>query len=105
LYGPSANGFGTLGRNSLRGPNYFNSDFATMKFVHISKWEQARLGLGAQFYNVFNHANFDVPVANVGSSAFGQIIRTVSGPTSPFGAVLGADASARIIPLKAQFSF
>jgi outer membrane receptor protein involved in Fe transport len=105
LYGPSASGFGTLGRNTLRGPNYFNSDFAIMKFVHIPKWEQARLGLGAQFYNVFNHPNFDIPVANVGSSAFGQVIRTVSGPTSPFGAVLGADASARIIQLKAQFSF
>jgi outer membrane receptor protein involved in Fe transport len=105
LYGESASGFGTLGRNTLRGPNYFDSDFSLMKYLRIPKWEQARFGLGAQFYNVFNHPNFDIPVANVGSSAFGQIIRTVSGPTTPFGAVLGADASPRIIQLKAQFSF
>jgi len=104
-YGPSASGFGTLGRNTLRGPNYFNSDFSIMKFIHIPKWEQAKFGIGAQLYNVFNHPNFDMPVANVASSAFGQIIRTVSGPTTPFGSTLGADASPRLIQLKAQFTF
>jgi hypothetical protein len=76
-----------------------------MKFIHIPKWEQAKLGIGAQFYNVFNHANFDMPVSNIASSAFGQVIRTVSGPTTPFGSVLGADASPRLIQLKAQFTF
>jgi hypothetical protein len=105
LYGESASGFGTLGRNTLRGPNYFDSDFSLMKYLRIPKWEQARFGLGAQFYNVFNHPNFEIPVANVGSSAFGQIIRTVSGQTPPFGAVLGADASPRIIQLKGAVQF
>lgn len=101
----SATGFGDLGRNTLRGPNYLGNDFAIMKYIHIPKWEQAKFGFGAQFYNVFNHPNFDMPVANVASSSFGQIIRTVAGPTTPFGAVLGADASPRLIQLKAQFSF
>jgi hypothetical protein len=104
-FSASGTGFGTIGRNTLRGPNYFNSDFSIMKFIHIPKWEQAKLGIGAQFYNVFNHANFDMPVSNIASSAFGQVIRTVSGPTTPFGSVLGADASPRLIQLKAQFTF
>jgi hypothetical protein len=105
LYTTSLNGFGNLGRNTLRGPDYFNSDFSIMKYIHIPKWEQAKLGIGAQFYNVFNHPNFDMPVGNVASSQFGNVLRTVSGPTSPFGSVLGADASPRLIQLKAQFTF
>jgi len=77
-----------------------------MKYVRMPKWEKAKLGIGAQFYNVFNHPNYDLPIANVASTGnFGQIIRTVSGPTSPFGSVLGADASPRLIQLKAQFTF
>jgi hypothetical protein len=105
LYSASNNGFGNLGRNTLRGPDYFNSDFSIMKYIRIPKWEQAKLGIGAQFYNVFNHPNFDMPVGNVASSQFGDVLRTVSGPTSPFGSVLGADASPRLIQLKAQFTF
>jgi hypothetical protein len=104
-YSTSANGFGTLGRNTLRGPSYFDSDFSIMKFIRIPKWEQAKLGIGAQFYNVFNHANFDIPVANIASNQFGNILRTVAGPTTPYGSSLGADASPRLIQLKAQFSF
>jgi hypothetical protein len=46
-----------------------------------------------------------MPVGNVASSQFGNVLRTVSGPTSPFGSVLGADASPRLIQLKAQFTF
>jgi hypothetical protein len=101
----STNGFGNLGRNTLRGPGYFNTDFSIMKFVHIPRWERGQFGLGFQFYNIFNHPNFDAPVANLASPQFGTIIRTVSSPTTPFGSGLGADASPRLIQLKAQFSF
>ncbi len=99
------NGFGNLGRNTLRGPGYFNTDFSIMKFVHIPRWERGQFGLGFQFYNIFNHPNFDAPVANLASPQFGTIIRTVSSPTTPFGSGLGGDASPRLIQLKAQFSF
>ena len=48
--------FGNLGRNSLRGPNFFWSDF------YITKWfplnERVKLRFDAQFFNVFNHPNF-----------------------------------------------
>ena len=77
-----------------------------MKYIQVPKWEKAKFGIGAQFYNVFNHPNYDLPIANVAATgSFGQIVRTVSGPTSPFGSVLGADASPRLIQLKAQFTF
>jgi len=106
LFATSPNGFSTLARNTLRGPDYFNADFSIMKYIQVPKWEKAKFAIGAQFYNVFNHPNYDIPMANVANTGgFGQIIRTVSGPTSPFGSVLGADASPRLIQLKAQFTF
>jgi hypothetical protein len=77
-----------------------------LKYIQVPKWEKAKFGIGAQFYNVFNHPNYDLPIANASKTgSFGQIVRTVSGPTSPFGSVLGADASPRLIQLKAQFTF
>jgi hypothetical protein len=97
--------FGNVGRNSLRGPGFFDADFGILKMFHIPHWERGTLGFGAQFFNVFNHANFDNPVANVASPLFGQVIRTVSPPTTPYGSGLGADASPRLVQLRAQFSF
>jgi hypothetical protein len=46
-----------------------------------------------------------MPVGNVSSSLFGKITRTVSGPTTIFGGLLGADASPRLIQLKVQLTF
>jgi outer membrane receptor protein involved in Fe transport len=99
----SGSGFGNVTRNTYRGPYYWDTDFSLIKHVKIT--EKAEVALGAQFFNVFNHPNFDAPVLDASSPRFGQIIRTVSGPTTIFGSVLGADASPRLIQLKAQFSF
>jgi Carboxypeptidase regulatory-like domain/TonB-dependent Receptor Plug Domain len=98
-------GFGNVSRNSLTGPVYFNSDFAIMKFTSLPKFETAKVGLGVQFFNVFNHPNFQQPVGDVSSTLFGQVISTVSPATSIFGSGLGADSSPRLIQLKAQFVF
>lgn len=99
----SPTGFGNVGRNTIRGPDYFNTDFSLMK--HTKVWEKLDFVFGAQFYNVLNHPNFDAPLMDTSSPRFGQIIKTVSPPTTVFGSVLGADASPRIIQLKAQFVF
>ena len=76
-----------------------------MKNTKIPGWEPAQFGIGAQFFNVLNHPNFDMPVGNISSSLFGRITRTVSGPTTIFGGLLGADASPRLIQLKVQLTF
>jgi ABC-type antimicrobial peptide transport system permease subunit len=60
---------------------------------------------GANFFNVFNHPNFDFPDPDLSSSTFGTIITTVNTPTSPYGNFLGADASARIVQLNARITF
>jgi hypothetical protein len=99
----SGNGFGNVGRNTIIGPTYWNADFSLMK--HIPVYERAELVIGAQFFNVFNHPNFDAPITDTSNSRFGEIIRTVSPPTSVFGSVLGADASTRLIQLKLEADF
>ena len=99
----SLTGFGNVGRNTIRGPHYFNSDFSLMKHTKIA--EKAEFVLGAQFFNVFNHPNFDAPDLDRSSTRFGKIIKTVSPPTTVFGSVLGADASPRLVQLKLQFIF
>lgn len=76
-----------------------------MKKTKIPHWERGELGIGFQFYNVFNHPNFDQPHNNLASSLFGRIDTTVGSPTSILGSFLGGDASPRLIQLKAQFSF
>jgi hypothetical protein len=102
-FSTSPTGFGNVTRNTIRGPYYFNSDFSLMKHTPIT--ERVEFVLGAQFYNVFNHPNFDAPVLNTSDGRFGQVIRTVSSPTTIYGSVLGADASPRLVQLKLQLVF
>jgi hypothetical protein len=99
-------GFGNQMRNQFFGPSYFNTDFTVMKFFGIPHWEQGKLGIGAQFFNVLNHPNFDDPVRDMSNVAqFGQIIRDVGTPTSILGSFLGANADPRLIQLSAKFNF
>jgi hypothetical protein len=98
-------GFGNLGRNSFVGPHFFDTDFTVMKMTKIPHWERGQLGIGAQFFNLFNHANFDQPVADVASSSFGHTILQVASPTSILGSFLGGDNSPRLIQIKAQIVF
>ena len=97
--------FSTGQRNMFRGPAFFNADAALMKATRLPFWEGARLSFGVQAYNVLNHPNFGLPVNNAASPEFGQILNTVSSPTSIYGSFLGGDGSPRLIQLKAQISF
>ena len=97
--------FGNQIRNQYRGPRFFDTDLSVIKNTQIPGWEQGQLGFGLQFFNLFNHPNFDLPVGNLGASNFGQVINTVSVPTSMFGAFLGGDASPRIIEFTTKLTF
>jgi outer membrane receptor protein involved in Fe transport len=90
-------------RNQFRGPNYINTDMSIMKYTKLA--ERANVGVGVQFFNLFNHPNFDLPVNSISNSLFGTITRTVSTPTSILGSFLGGDASPRLIQVKAEFKF
>lgn len=74
-----------------------------MKYTKLK--EAASLGIGFQFFNLFNDPNFDTPVNSISNPQFGQIISTVSTPTSILGSFLGGDASPRLIQVKAEVKF
>jgi hypothetical protein len=97
--------YGNERRNQNRGPRYFDTDFAVEKGFGLPKWESAQLSFGARFFNLFNHPDFGFPVMNADSSQAGQIIQTVSTPTSIYGSGLGADASPRVIQAQVKLTF
>ena len=102
---PATTGFGQQGRNQFYGPHYFNTDMSIMKSFPVPRFEGARLWVGAQFFNLFNHPNFDQPVQDIANPQFGNIVTTVATPTSIVGSFLGGDASPRLIQLTARFTF
>ena len=97
--------FGDQGRNQFRAPGYFNTDFAVEKGFPIPKWEGAQFSVGARFFNLFNHPDFNYPIGNANASQFGQILSTISSPTSIYGSGLGADASPRLVQIQGKITF
>ncbi len=98
-------GFGTIGRNSLRGPGFFDVDMALMKDVAIT--ERVTFSFGAHAYNLFNHVNFDQPLNDIAapSSVFGYSIAAVGPPTSLLGSFVGAGSSPRFVEIKGLLRF
>ena len=77
--GPNRGVFGTLGRNTFRGPGLHNFDMALIKdtpLVTSAHGEVASLQLRAEFFNVFNVVNFGLPSNIVLGPGFGEISRT-----------------------------
>jgi hypothetical protein len=95
--------FGNLARNSFRGPGYFNTDLNVNKIFTVR--EHYKLLVGANFYNVLNHPNFDLPVNNLAQGNFGTITNTVSPPTSAYGSFIGSAVSGRVIQTQVKFTF
>jgi hypothetical protein len=72
--------FGNAPRNILRGPNYKQTDVTLIKNLPLGKG--ARFQIRAEFYNLFNRANFANPsTTTFGSAAFGQITALATGAT------------------------
>jgi hypothetical protein len=76
-----------------------------MKNTKLPGWEGATLGIGFQFFNMFNHPNFGFPDPGLSSPTFGQIFGLEQPPTSILGSYLGANASPRMIQLKVELKF
>lgn len=101
----NATDYGQQRRNQLYGPNYTDFDMDLAKGFTIPRWESAKFKIGAQFFNIFNHANFQLPDFDVNDSTLGVISSTASTPTSILGAFLGGDASPRLIQAKLTLTF
>ena len=95
--------FGNVPRNSFRGPNYFDTDLNLSKLFSIG--EKMKFQIGAFFFNILNHPNFDNPFNNVATGTFGQILETVSPPSSAYGSFQGSAVSGRVVQTMVKFIF
>ncbi|MDX2031548.1 MAG: carboxypeptidase regulatory-like domain-containing protein [Blastocatellia bacterium] len=68
---PAYGNFGNSGRNILDGPGYQNVNFSIIK--NTSLRESMNLQFRAEFFNLFNHTNFNLPDNFVGSPSFGRV--------------------------------
>jgi len=78
--GPNHGLFGTLGRNTFRGPAYYDFDFALIKSTALGRRtsgiELMDLQFRAEFFNLFNIVNMGLPANNLVGAGFGEISRT-----------------------------
>jgi hypothetical protein len=69
---------GNNGRNSLIGPGLVDFDFTAIKDTRIT--ERFKLQFRAEFFNLFNHANFQAPNIDAGTSTLPSV--TISQTTT-----------------------
>lgn len=78
--GPNQGRFGTLGRNTFRGPAFYDYDFALIKDTPFgqrrSGAERIDMQFRAEFFNLFNIVNMGAPSNILNGSGFGEISRT-----------------------------
>jgi len=87
---PSANTFGDVKRNSLRGPRLTDMDFSLGKTWSLPGWEQGKLGLRMDATNILNHPSFRNPDGKITDLSSGLTATTITG---------------RVVQLSARFSF
>lgn len=63
--------FGSEGRNVVTGPGYTDCDFSLLRTVELA--EARSVQFRAEVFNLFNHANFDLPNNEIGTPNFGAI--------------------------------
>ncbi|MDZ4802669.1 MAG: TonB-dependent receptor [Bryobacteraceae bacterium] len=82
--------FGNSGRNIVRGPNFFQTDFSVIKNTAVN--ERFNVQFRAEFFNLLNNANFRIPNSNAASAQFGRVTQVV-------------DESQRIVQMALKLSF
>ena len=102
--------FGNSGRNTLRGPDFADSDVYLSRNFPLP--ERALLRFDVQMFNAFNHPNFALP-SNVEAGVpgefippkFGTLESAIGPPTGLLGVGLGGDNSPRMIAFEARVEF
>ena len=77
---PAAGFIGSSGRNTFRGPGFFNIDASLVKRFELA--ERKYVTFRAEAYNLINHPDFANPSVNFGgvASTFGKISSVVNNP-------------------------
>jgi hypothetical protein len=79
-FAPAPDGqLGNASRVPVYGPDFVNTDFSVIKQFRLP-WENMGLNFRAEFFNLFNHAQFGQPISDVSQAAFGAVNSTVNNP-------------------------
>lgn len=97
---PALGQFGSLGRNTFKGPKYKNFDFSLTKRTTLT--ENTAVEFRAEFFNLFNHPAFALPDNNLSSPTFGQFSRT---PDVASGSPKLTSGSPRVIQFGVKLIF
>jgi hypothetical protein len=104
--GPNQGRFGTLGRNTFRGPAFYDYDFAFVKDTPFgrrqSAVERVSLQFRAEFFNLFNIVNMGLPanILGVSTNTSGTTPSASISTTNGFGEISKTAGTSRQI----QFS-
>jgi outer membrane receptor protein involved in Fe transport len=82
---------GNVGINTMRGPGLWTVDFGLFKNIAVRESKQVQFR--AEFFNIFNNANFGTPNSTVINVNFGRILSTAASTTP------------RVIELSLKFRF
>ena len=95
-------GFGSLGRNIYRGPFQQNWDFSLIK--HFKLGERQDLRFAADFFNLWNHANFATPLVTDYEQYLLWAAGTQTSP-DPFGKIVNTTGTPRLIQFSLRWAF
>src|SRR5712671_2629396 len=77
---PADGQLGNASRVPVYGPDFVNTDFSVIKQFRLP-WENMGLNFRAEFFNLFNHAQFGQPISDINAAAgFGAVNSTVNNP-------------------------
>ena len=91
--------FGNLGRNIYRGPFQQNWDFSLLKNFRLT--ERQSLRFTADFFNIWNHANFSNPTV----TDIEAYLANPTDPTNPFGKIFSTVGTPRLIQFSLRWAF
>jgi hypothetical protein len=103
ITGTCSNLLGNSGRNSVYGPGLIDFDFSAVKDTHIG--ERLDLQFRAEIFNIFNHSNFNPPLANGDNVVFQSNGLTNGPPNGTAGALDSTSTSSRQVQFALKLIF
>lgn len=101
--------FGNVGRNVLRGPRQFNTDFSVGKRFRFD--DAKNIEFRAEFFNLFNTVNYANPISNLaavnqtGGAIDQNTGRIFPGRAGDFGKIISTSNNPRLVQLALKFNF
>ncbi len=76
---PPTGELGDAARVPVSGPDFVNTDFSVIKQFALPRKEMG-LNFRAEFFNLFNHPEYGMPVNDINAAGFGAVNSTVNNP-------------------------